>query len=59
MEDIVSRLEGLVFSFWFYCLRIHVDLYVPDCTVLPSGTQAVCFLLLRNPTRSLSRDPTA
>jgi len=59
MEDIVSRLVVLVFSFWFYCLRIHVDLYVPVCTVLPSGAHEVCFLLLRNPTRSLPRDPTA
>ena len=40
-------------------LRIHVDLYVPVCTEMPSAAHAVCFLLLRIPTRSLPWDQTA
>jgi len=43
MEDIVSRLVVLAFSVWFYCLRIHVDLYVPVCTVLLSGPRFVFY----------------
>jgi len=49
MEDTVSRLVVLVFSLWFYCLRIHVDLYVPGGTVLPLGAHWGMFPTLTNP----------